>query len=179
MKNIRNAIIIMLVVICGSSAFSAVSSMNSMVSKLEDHFFNGDTAHNDNKSIYNDIVDKTEIATNLVSLSKEYISASDDHVKSIQSAVNDISSEKSIGKLYKLVKTLDTNVDWLISELSGRNLSSTHKELLKKYQSQYRSETNTINSDNYNTLVREYFDEVNGFPGSIFKIFSSKAEYFE
>ena len=169
----------MLVVICGSSTVSAVSSMNRMVSKLEDHFFNGNVEYKDNKSVYNDIVDKTEIATNLVSLSKEYVSASDSHIKAIQSAVNDISSEKSIGKLYKLMKTLDSNVDWLLTELSGKNLSSTHKDLLIKYQSQYRSETNTINSDNYNTLVREYNDEVSGFPGSIFKLFAHKAEYFE
>ena len=162
----RTAIIIMLVAILGSSTISAVSSMNSMVTKLETHFYAGD--HNDNLSIYNDIIDKTEIANNLVKLAKEYVSSNESHVKEIQKLVNDIPGTKSISKLYEYVKTLDSDVDWLISELS-----------LTKYQSQYRSETNTINSDNYNTLVRRYYDETKGFPGSVFRLIAKKAEYFE
>ena len=173
----RTAIIIMLVAILGSSTISAVSSMNSMVTKLETHFYASD--YNDNLSIYNDIIDKTEIANNLVKLAKEYISSNESHVKEIQKLVNDIPGTKSISKLYEYVKTLDSDVDWLISELSNKSLSATHRELLTKYQSQYRSETNTINSDNYNTLVRRYYDETKGFPGSVFRLIAMKAEYFE
>ena len=167
----------MLVVICGSSTVSAVGKMNSMVSELRTHFFDGD--NNYNQSIYNDLIDKTEIASNLVNLSKDYISASDSHIKEITSLVNDIKSEKSISKLYEQVTKLDADVSWLLSELAGKKLTETHENMRIKYESQYRSETNTINSDNYNTLVREYYNEVNGFPGSIFKLFANKAEYFE
>ena len=177
MTKTRTAIIIMLVAILGSSTISAVSSMNNMVTKLETHFYAGD--HNDNLSIYNDIIDKTEIANNLYKLAKEYVSTNDSHMKEIQKLINDIPETKSVSKLYKRVKTLDGDVDWVISELSNKNLTDTHKELLTKYQSQYRSETNTINSDNYNTLVRKYYDETKGIPGSLFRLIAKKAEYFE
>ena len=79
MKNVRTAIIIMLVVICGSSTLSAVSSMNKMVKNVNDYFFNGDGQYT-NQSIYSDIVDKTVIASNLVNLSKNYVSGNDEHV---------------------------------------------------------------------------------------------------
>jgi len=177
MKKSQTALIIMLIAILGSSTISAVSSMNNMVTKLETHFYKGD--HNDNLSIYNDIIDKTEIAANLVKLSKDYVSSSDSHVKEIQKLINDIPETKSISKLYKAVKSLDRDVDWLIAELGNKSLSSTHKDMLVKYQSEYRSENNTINSDNYNSLVRSYYEETKGFPGSLFRIIAKNAEYFE
>lgn len=177
MNKTRTAIIIMLVAILGSSTISAVSAMNGMVTKLENHFFEGD--YNDNLSIYNDIIDKTEIANNLVRLSKDYISSNDSHVKEILSLVNDIQGTKSISKLYDYVKSLDSDVAWLLTELSNKPLTDTHKKMLADYQSNYRSKTNTINSDNYNTLVRQYYDETGGFPGFIFRGFAKKAEYFE
>lgn len=177
MNKTRTAIIIMLVAILGSSTISAVSAMNGMVTKLENHFFEGD--YDDNLSIYNDIIDKTEIANNLVRLSKDYISSNDSHVKEILSLVNDIQGTKSISKLYDYVKSLDSDVAWLLTELSNKPLTDTHKKMLADYQSIYRSETNTINSDNYNTLVRQYYDETGGFPGFIFRGFAKKAEYFE
>jgi hypothetical protein len=177
-KNIRTAIIIMLVVICGSSTISAVSSMNSMADKVTNYFYNGDGKYT-NQSIYSDIKDKAEIAQNLVNLSKNYVNGNDSHIKEITKAVNDISSEKSIKKLYALTTTLDANVLWLLTELGNTALSVTDSEMLVKLQSQYRSETNTINSSNYNTLARQYDDEVSGFPGDIFKLFAHKVEYFE
>lgn len=168
----------MLIVICGSSTLSAVSSMNKMVKNVNDYFFNGDGQYT-NQSIYSDIVDKTVIASNLVNLSKNYVSGNDEHVKAITQAINDIQVETSVSKLYDLTSTLDTNVNWLLTELGNTALNKTDNDMLIKYQSQYRSETNTINSSDYNTKVRNYDNEVSGFPGSIFKIFANKAEYFE
>ena len=118
MKNIRTAIIIMLVVICGSSTISAVSSMNSMADKVTNYFYNGDGKYT-NQSIYSDIKDKSEIAQNLVNLSKNYVNGNDSHIKEITKAVNDISSEKSVKKLYALTTTLDANVLWLLTELGN------------------------------------------------------------
>ena len=173
----RTAIIIMLVAILGSSTISAVSSMNSMVTKLETHFYAGD--YNDNLSIYNDITRKAKIGQNLVNMSKDYINANDSHIKDIQQIVNDIPETKSISKLAKYVNSLDENVAWLITELSNKDLTDTHKNLLIDYQSNYRSLTNTIRQDNYNTLVKAYYDETKGFPGVVFRGIAKKAEYFE
>lgn len=174
----RTAIIIMLVAILGSSTISAVSSMNSMVTKLETHFYAGD--HNDNLSIYNDITRKAKIGQNLVNMSKDYVNANDSHIKEIQKLVNDIPETKSISKLAKYVNSLDENVAWLITELLSKDLTDTHKTLLTdNYQSNYRSLTNTIRSDNYNALVKAYYDETKGFPGVVFRGIAKKAEYFE
>ncbi len=178
MNKVKTAIIIMLVVICGSSTISAVSSMNRMATEVTDYFFNGDGQYT-NQSIYSDIKDKTEIASNLVNMSKNYVSGNDEHIKAISKAINDIASETSVSKLYKLTSTLDTNVNWLLTELGNTALNPTDSDLLIKYQSQYRSETNTINSSDYNTRVRNYDNEVSGFPGSIFKLIAKKVEYFE
>jgi len=167
---------VMIVMILVSSTVSAVSSMNKMVRNLDTHFQNGS---GDNLSIQNDLMDKCEIATNLVSLSKDYISTSDQHIKAVQSTVNDLKSETSVARKYKLMNTLDTNVDWIMTELGSKGLSETHKNMLVKYQSQYRSENNTINSDPYNAMVKAYYDETSGFPGSLFRMFAKKAEYFQ
>lgn len=174
----RTAIIIMLVAILGSSTISAVSSMNSMVTKLETHFFEGETDYA-NQSIFADILKKANTATKLANLAKEYIGANESHVKKILQISNDIRETKSISKLYDEMNTLDENVKWLTSELSNKDLTDTHRTMLNGYRGEYRSETNTINSDNYNTLVRRYYDETKGFPGSVFRLIAKKAEYFE
>ena len=168
----------MLVVIFGSSTISGVSAMNKMADKVTDYFYNGDGKYT-NQSIYSDIVDKSEIAKNLVNLSKNYVSGNDSHVKAISKDANDITAEKSVKKLYQLTSDLDANVLWLITELGNTALNPTDSEMLVKYQSQYRSETNTINSSDYNTLVRQYNEEVSGIPGSIFMLFTHKVEAFE
>ncbi|MBR2745930.1 MAG: hypothetical protein IKD99_04355 [Erysipelotrichaceae bacterium] len=179
MKSSKAAIIIMLVAILGSSTVSAVTSMNSMAAKVTNYFYNGDGQYT-NQSIYKDIVDKTEIATNLVSLSKNYVSGNDAHIKAINSRINDISSEKSVSKLYKLNQTLDTNVDWLLETLKNSvGILGRDYDLYVKYMSNYRSEVMTINSSDYNTKVREYDKETKGFPGSLFRVFVKNAEYFE
>lgn len=178
MNKTRTAIIIMLVAILGSSTISAVSAMNGMVTKLENHFFMGDTQYA-NQSIYADVLDKADIASNLAKLAKEYLGDKESHIKDIIDIAKDIQLTKSISKLYDDMHALDTDVDWLIAELSNKNLTDTHKNLLTKYQSEYRSESRTIESDNYNTLVRQYYDETGGFPGFIFRGFAKKAEYFK
>ena len=178
MTKTRTAIIIMLVAIIGSSTISAVSSMNSMVTKLQNHFFMGETEYA-NQSIYADILDKAEIATNLAKLAREYLGDNETHVKEIINVAKDIQETKSISKLYQEMNILDVDVAWLIAELENKNLTDTHKNLLVKYQSEYRSESRTIESDNYNTLVREYYDETKGFPGVVFRGFAKKAEYFK
>ena len=179
MKSSKAAIIIMLVAILGSSTISAVSSMNSMATKVTNYFYNGDGLYT-NQSIYNDIIDKTEIANNLVSLSKNYVSGNDAHIKAITKRINDISSEKSVSKLYTLNRTLDTNVEWLLTTLNNEiSQLGVDRDLYDKYMSSYRSEIRTINSSDYNTKVREYDKETKGFPGSLFRVFVKNAEYFE
>lgn len=171
----------MLVCMIFMPAISAVSKMNSMVSDLETLFYDGDGVVT-NQSIFYDLEDKADIATNLVSLAGYYNLSNDSHVKKITSTCADIKDRnKSVSKLYDLLKVLDENVNWLLAELSNRNLSDTHATQLLKFTSEYSSETKTIDysAAQYNTEVSKYNDEVNGFPGSIFKLFAKKAQYFK
>lgn len=175
----RTAIIIMLVAILGSSTISAVTAMNSMAAKVTDYFYNGDRKYTA-QSIYSDLIKKTTYADNLVSLSKNYVSASDSHIKAITSRINSINSEKSVSKLAELNKTLDSNVEWLLSTLESKvGSSGTDHDLYVKYMSNYKSRQSTINKSDYNILVRDYYNETKGFPASLFRVFVKDAEYFE
>ncbi len=166
-KETKAAIIVMLAVILGSSTISAVGSINKAVSKLNDQFYKG---QGDNLCIYEDIIDKTEFA------SKIYLIASkngfaDKEVSKISSLIQDIKSEKSIRKLYSLMQELDSAVEHAAALLPGNTD-------LEKAVRDYNSESRTINSDPYNSMVKEFHDEFDGIPGSLFQLFASKAEYF-
>lgn len=177
MKQIRQAIIIMIVVILGSSSFSAVSSMNSLAKIVNDQFYKG--SHGDNLSIYEDLMDKTEIASKLVNLAKNYVSSSDKDVKNIQDTVSDMKKETSVSKLYKQMTTLDSSFDSLAAKLDGSSLSAEHAKYLSGYKSDYKSEGVTIGSDPYNSMVKAYFDETSGLLGAFYRIFATKVEYFK
>ena len=176
MKKVKQAIIIMIVCILGSSSFSAISSMNSLANTLKKQFYEG--SHGDNLSIYEDIIDEKGIAENLVALANKYLT-NDSNVKELTDVTNKIGNEKSIKALYKLMTTMDTNVDELISKLKKVDLQQQHQTMLEKYESEYKSERTTISTDPYNSMVRAYYDETSGLLGSFFRIFANKPEYFE
>ncbi len=181
MKNYKNAIIIMIVAMVLSSLISGVVDINSQVSELEDHFYKGssDSQYLNTQSIYADIEDKTEIANNLVSMAKYYLDSDEEHITAISDAISDFtSSSNTISDYYEINSTLDTNVDWLIAELYNLDLTDTHNSLLVGYESSYKSEKTTINSDNYNTLVDDFNEETSGVIATIIKLFANDAEYF-
>ncbi|MBR0386078.1 MAG: hypothetical protein IJI05_05990 [Erysipelotrichaceae bacterium] len=177
MKQIRQAIIIMIVAILTSSSVSAVSSMNNLAKIVSNQFYQG--SHGDNLCIYEDLMDKAELATKLVSLSKDFVSSSDANVKAIQDTVNQMKKETSVSKLYKQMVTLDTNFDALVAKLNGANLNETQAKYLKGYVSSYKSEGTTIGSDPYNSMVKAYFDETSGLLGAFYRMFATKVEYFK
>lgn len=179
MKYNKTAFIIMLVSILVVPAISGISSMNKLAKSCNDYFISGGNS-NDNFSIYNDLQDKANICNNLVSLANNYISSSDSHLKDIQKLVSTIKSSTDVSDLFKANTQLDNNVDWLIAELEKKDLSSTHANMLQNYKDAYRNEVKEIGFDenNYNLMVKAYYDETRGIPGSLFGIFVKDPEYF-
>ena len=175
-KSNRVALIVMIAVMILSSSISAVGAMNKMSKDINDHFFTGDEF---NLSIHGDLDKKTVIATNVANLARYYISEKDDHLKAITDTVQAMTRETSVSKLFKLNSTLDDNVNYVINQLNGLELSDTHKKMLTGYAADYKSKSTTIANDNYNTLVKGYYDEISGFPGIIFRIFAKNPEYFK
>ena len=174
-KETKTAIIVMLAVILGSSTISAVGSINKAVSKLNDQFYKG---QGDNLCIYEDIIDKTEYAYEIYQTADKTGNL-DGEVKKISSLIQDIKSEKSIKKLYSLVQKLDSAVNYTVTLLENKNINDTQKDIVDKAKRKYNSESRTIDSDPYNSMVKDFHDEFDGFPGSLFQLFASKAEYFK
>lgn len=170
-KDSKIAFIVMLAVILGSSSISAVGSINSLASKVEKQFYEGS---GNNLSIYNDIIGKTEDAYKIMRFAQNHLSSKDKTVESINGLISDITSEKSIDKLYSLVQKLDYAVEYT----AGLMNSYEDKDFTGFYKS-YNSRSRTIDSDPYNQMVKEFNDEVNGIPGSIFKLFAHNVEYFK
>ena len=175
-KEIKQALTIMIAVILLSSTVSALKSMNKMSRELKNHFFTGDEF---NLSIHGDLDRKTSIAGNLVSLAKYYLPESEPHLKTISETIKSMTNEDSVSKLYKLNSTLDENVLYTIATLEKASLTDSHRKMLTNYTSDYKSKMTTIANDNYNTLVKEYYDETGGFPGFIFQLFADSPEYFK
>lgn len=175
LKESKTAFIIMLAVILSSSTISAVGSINSGVKLLEDHFYKGS---GDNLCIYEDIIDKTEYAFEIYQTAAKSNYA-DKEVNKINDLIQDIKKEKSVSKLYSLVQKLDSAVDYTVTLLSGKLLTPQQTEILDKARRNYNSESRTIDSDPYNSMVKAFHDEFDGFPGSLFQIFADKAEYFK
>lgn len=181
-KQYKNALIIMILCIVVSSAVSGVTGINRLAKVPVDWFYNGEPVVGEHTplSIYNDLIDKTEFAADLTSLATKYggLSDSEAHIKQILDLNTKIKGEKSVSKLYKLMVSLDENVTWLVSTLETKNLTAAQKTMLASYKKSYNSKTNTINFDPYNSKVKEYYDQVSGFPASLFRLFSTKVEYF-
>lgn len=170
-KDSKTAVIVMLVVILGSSIISAVNSINALASKVERQFYYGS---GDNLCIYNDIIGKTEDAYKIMRFAQDRLSSKDKTVESINELISDITTEKSIKKLYTLVQKLDYAVEYTYTLMN--NYES--KDFTGYYKS-YNSRSRTIDSDPYNQMVKEFNKEVNGIPGSIFKLFAHTVEYFQ
>ncbi len=179
MKYNKTAFIIMLVAILGSSIFSGVGGMKSLVKPINDYFISGGNAH-DNSSIYNDLLDKAAVCESLINLANKYVSSSDTHIKEMQKAIATIKETKDVSDLYAANVKLDNNAAWLIAELKNKNMDSTHKSLLIKYVDDYNDDVRMIGFDasNYNLMVKKYYDETSGIPGSLFRIFVNDPEYF-
>ncbi|MBQ1826710.1 MAG: hypothetical protein II126_01950, partial [Erysipelotrichaceae bacterium] len=129
-KETKAAIIVMLAVILGSSTISAVGSINKAVTKLNDQFYKG---QGDNLCIYEDIIDKTEYAYEIYQTAIKS-GNSDKEVEKISSLIQDIKKEKSIKKLYSLMQNLDSAVDYTVTLLSSKNISSTQNYYIPHIQ---------------------------------------------
>ena len=181
-KQYKNALIIMILCIVGSSLVSGVTGINRLAKEPVSWFYNGNPAISTKtpQSIYEDLIDKTEFAADLTSLATKYggLSDSETHIKQIFDLNNKIKSEKSVSKLYQLMNSLDENVNWLVATLETKNLTDAQKKMLKGYKDSYNSETKTIGLDPYNSKVKEFYDEASGFPAVLFRLFATKVEYF-
>ena len=179
MKYNKTAFIIMLVAILGSSVFSGVGAMKSMAKSANDYFVSGGS-DKDNFSIYNDLQDKVGVCNSLLSLANNYVSSSDSHIKEIQKAMATLKETKDVSDLFAANSKLDNNVAWLIAELKSKSLDPTHRNMLANYESLYHDEVVTIGYDEstYNLMVKKYYDETSGIPGTLFRIFVNDPEYF-
>jgi hypothetical protein len=178
-KKVKTAILVMILTIVGMPAITSVARMNAMVADLETEFRKGQ--YGDNLSIYEDLIDKAEIADNLAALcvSADLLPADEEHLTAIRETSAAIRQEDSIAALYQLSETLDANVEWVDAALeTADTLSGTHHELWIKYRSEYLSEQTTISSDPYNSLVDDYYQETAGFPASMYRALARQAEYF-
>ncbi len=176
-KNNKVALIVMIVVMILSSSISAVGAMNKMSKDIKNNFFVGEEQYD--TSIYRDLNKKTVIATNVANLARYYIAEKDDHLKAVTDTLQAMTNESSVSKLFKLNSTLDDNVNYLITQLNGMNLSETHRKMLTGYEAEYKSRNRTISNETYNSLVEKYYEETSGFPGIIFRIFAKNPEYFK
>ena len=171
------AITFMVVLIVMSTMISGVMKVNSLARSVNQEFIVG--SENDGLSISRDLSTRVTRAKNILSIAKSYIGQSDSNFSTAQQAIDILSDSSDKSELYQANQDLQASIDSIYARLLDSNVSEKNLKSLKEEKSVFDNANNTISYDPYNTLVSEYEEKTNTIPGNIFKLFSSKVEYFK
>lgn len=165
-KQVLTKIVIVLVVIC----FGIINGGRQLSSKVDDLkvvFMDGE--NNDGLSVHYDLTKIDDSLSYFLSLAGKY-DVDTDAIHSLNTLHNNYSNNESIedySEWYDEVKDL---YPIAIGEVKSENLTDQHKSMLSKYEATFNSAIHTIAYSSFNSSVRTYEDESDGFLAGLLKM---------
>ena len=168
MKLLENKVVcIVLMVVLIAAGFFAGGTMklNSLYkADVEKIFLTGEDG--DGICIENDLAERANAATNLVTIASKYSGVKAEADK-VTEAVARLNTASDIGQKSDANKELDTAVESLFNVLGDAGLKSSDETYAWRLYTDFNSRNDTISHDPYNTYAAEYNETISKFPASI------------
>lgn len=165
MKNRALPKILLVLVVVGCGILNGGRQLNSKVDQLENEFMNGE--NNDQLSVHYDLTKIDDSLSYFLSLAKLYDLGSNDTIASLDSLHNKFKENETIedySQWYDQVKDL---YPVAIGLVKSEALTEQHKSMLSKYEATFNSSVHTIAYSSFNSSVRDYQEETDGFMSSL------------
>jgi len=158
-------IVIVLVVIC----FGIINGGRQLDNKVEDLntiFMDGE--NKDGLSIHYDLTKIDDSLSYFLSLAKLY-DVNTDTINSLNSLHKEYQENESIKEYSKWYDEVKDLYPIAIGEVKSENLSDQHKNMLNKYEATFNSAIHTIAYSSFNSSVRKYEEQTDGFLAGLLK----------
>lgn len=157
-------IVLMLALIAGGFFLGGTMKLNGLYSEAEKVFLTGEDG--DGICIANDLTERANAATNLVTIASKYDGVKDKAAK-VTSAVAALKTADQISDKKEANSDLDTAVEGLFKALENLALSTNDETYARRLYTNFNSRNDTISHDPYNKYAVEYNETIAKFPASI------------
>lgn len=167
MKLLENrviCIVLMLALIGGGFFLGGTMKLNGLYADVERVFLTGEDG--DGICIANDLSERANAATNLVTIASKYDGVKDKASK-VTAAVAALKTSDGIGEKAKANSNLDVAVESLFNALGDEELTTNDSNYARKLFTNFNSRNDTISHDPYNKYAVAYNETIAKFPANI------------
>lgn len=164
------ALLLAVLIVLGSSAATVSAKINKKSDEVSSLFYSGVKYEGfKHKSISSQLSQITAAADGLVTIASNY-GLDTDSVTSANRGMKSALSEggNSFGAFYSLYDELLIELNKLIYGMQAAELSERDFSGLEQYSAVLKGAGSVIEQAGYNESVREYIDDMSGFPSRIF-----------
>ena len=167
LKNRAVALCILAVVVCTSTVSSAKNDLSDMAQDVKNEFYYSDTGY---KSIYQRLQDRSDAASNLVTLGNTYHLTETEDLKFAQEELAEMIDWYSTDAddFYEANANLTDPFDALYAALMDQPLSDREKQMAESYRTTFEGAQRQLNADDYNESVRAFEQTISQFPAKFF-----------
>lgn len=176
-KNI--GILVMVLLMLFSALTGTHRGLSKLQGKAEAVFRLGEAG--DGIGIQSDLNERLDLAYNLVTVGRKYLSAEDPLLTQVLGAREQLEQAQSPKAKYEANGALSLAVTDLYKELKGRSLSAVDAPYPDKLYAEFNSRNDTISHDPYNQYASEFNETLKAFPASVLSklVFIGPLELFQ
>ena len=160
-------IVLMLALIAGGFFLGGTMKLNGLYADAEKVFLTGEDG--DGICIANDLAERANAATNLVTIASKYSGVKDEAAK-VTSAVAALKTANEIGEKKEANSNLDVAVEGLFKALEDETLTSNDETYARRLYTNFNSRNDTISHDPYNNYAVEYNETIAAFPANLLPV---------
>jgi len=162
-KNI--GILVMVLLMLFSALTGTHRGLSKLQGKAEAVFQLGEAG--DGIGIQSDLNERLDLAYNLVTIGRKYLSAEDPMLTKVLGTREQLEQAQSPKAKYEANAALSLAVTDLYKELKGRSLSAVDAPYPDKLYAEFNSRNDTISHDPYNQYASEFNEKLEAFPASV------------
>ena len=165
LKNRKIAALLMVLMILGGSLYGGHRSLMKLRDEAEAVFYNG--VEGDGLGIQNDLNERIDLAYNLVTVAKRYLSPDDEAVQKLLTARDALSSAQDPKEKNAANRQLTEASIELYEAFGGRSLTEKDEKYRQQIYQDLSSRNDTISHDGYNQEAEDFNKTLRSFPAGI------------
>jgi hypothetical protein len=179
LQNQKTAIVIMVVMILVSIPIGAQRSLAALEQKALDVFVLGESG--DGIGIQSDLEERMDIAYNLVTVGRKYLSEKDPFIQNVLVHIDELRQAQGPSAKYQANAILNQAVTDLYQKLIQMDLSEVDRTYPRRLFDSFNSRNDTISHDPYNLYAAKYNQALKAFPANILSklVFAKPLELFQ
>ena len=179
LKSRAVALCLLAVVVCTSTISNAREGLEELARDTKNAFYYSDTGY---KSTYERLQDRSDAASNLVTLGNTYHLTETEALKFAQEELGELIDwySSDAEDYYQANNDLTEPFNTLYDALMQQPLTDREKQMAESYRTTFEGAQRQINADDYNEKVREFNQTVDRFPANVFlkMTYIDEPEYF-